>query len=61
MTVYAFKGSGQNKHLFALPLTACGSLTRLARVWHTVLGLVASLWLGLACVSQDLVMTNPSP
>ncbi len=50
MTVYAFKGSGQDKRLFALPLTVSGSLTRLARVWPTLLGFVANLWIGLACV-----------
>ena len=36
--------------LFALPLTACGSLTNLARVWHNVLGVLANLCLALACV-----------
>jgi hypothetical protein len=48
-------------HFFVLPLTACGSLIRLARVWQNVLGLVANLWLALACVQKDLVMTGPSP
>ncbi len=45
----ASKGSGQSKHFFLLPLTACAFVTRLARVWHNVLGLLANLWLALAC------------